>query len=96
MRRVTFFKIHILSLCHGLDKFEPGHRNAHRQHRMSTCNFFSKNNINVLDRPSLYPDMSPIEHVWDDLTKHIYARDQQPQNLAELWQALTEEWNDMT
>ena len=37
-------------------------------------NFLAQNGINVLDWPALSPNMSPIEHVWDELKRRVYAR----------------------
>uniref|UniRef100_A0A3B4TJG1 Tc1-like transposase DDE domain-containing protein n=1 Tax=Seriola dumerili TaxID=41447 RepID=A0A3B4TJG1_SERDU len=42
--------------------------------------------------PTYSPDMNPIEHAWDALGRAIKERDNIPQTLQELAQALTEEW----
>ena len=38
-----------------------------------TMNFLAQNGINVLDWQAMPPDMSHIEHVWDDLKRRVYA-----------------------
>ena len=46
--------------------------------------------------PSRSPDLSPIEHAWDELGRRI--RDNYsipPTNLEELFQRLTEQWNNI-
>ena len=48
----------------------------------------------MLEWLSLSPDMSPIEHAWDELARRISARHQPPRNLNELTNALINEWNN--
>ena len=60
-----------------------------------TMNFLAQNGINVLDWPAMSPDMSPIEHVWDDLKRRVYARPHPPRTLRELRQAVVQEWNNI-
>ena len=33
--------------------------------------FLGRKHINVLDCPAQYPDLSPIEHIWDELSKSV-------------------------
>ena len=67
------------------------HDNAPAHNARLTVNFLATNRIPVLDWPSLSPDMSPIEHVWDELTRRISARHQPPRNVNELTNALINE-----
>lgn len=60
-----------------------------------TQNFLANNHINVLDWPAYSPDMSPIEHVWDVLKRNVYARIHPPSTVAELRNALLEEWHNL-
>ena len=57
--------------------------------------FLDQHNINVLPWPSLSPDLSPIEHVWDQLGRQVRRRRNPPQTLRELTQALQEEWQNI-
>ena len=49
---------------------------------------FQQNNINLLDWPSKSPDLSPIEHLWDDLDRRVRERN----DVNDLQRALREEW----
>ncbi|GFS66982.1 transposable element Tcb2 transposase [Trichonephila clavipes] len=40
-----------------------------------------------------FPDMNPIEHVWDALGRQVSDRKPPPQTLQELERALLEEWD---
>ena len=57
-----------------------------------TTQFLTANNILTLPWPSLSPDMSPIEHLWDELHRRVCRRDVAPANRRDLFQALQEEW----
>jgi transposase len=53
---------------------------------------FTKKKIKKLAWPPSSPDMSIIEHVWDQVDTLVRARDPLPTNKEQLWQALEEEW----
>uniref|UniRef100_A0A8C4WX14 Tc1-like transposase DDE domain-containing protein n=1 Tax=Eptatretus burgeri TaxID=7764 RepID=A0A8C4WX14_EPTBU len=48
--------------------------------------------VEQLPWPARSPDMNPIEHAWDALSRAFNDRDNLPQTLHELAQALTDEW----
>ena len=49
------------------------HDNA-RPHVARVCRqFLNRNNVNVLPRPTVSPDMNPIEHIWDYLGRKFLA-----------------------
>ena len=60
-----------------------------------TVNFLAANRVQVLDWPPLSPDMSPIEHLWDELDRRVRARRQPLRNVNELTNALINEWNNI-
>lgn len=67
-----------------------------RPHRARMINVaLEHHGITRMQWPPRSPDCNPIEHVWDHLQRQIHARDHQPQNLEELANALTEEWQAM-
>jgi len=39
------------------------------------------------------PDMSPIENLWDELKRKVYARPHPPVNVQQLEDAVIEAWN---
>jgi len=65
------------------------------QRRPHSANYtrqvLAENNIATLEWPSRYPDLSPIEHVWDILGRRIYAQND-VNNVRQLEAALLEEW----
>ena len=64
-----------------------------RPHITRLCTkYLQTNNIDVLDWLSLSPDLSPIEHLWDELGHRVYLRDPPPINVNELRNTLLQEW----
>ena len=49
------------------------------------------NRINVLLRPSLSPDLNPIEHIWDLIGQRVRSRI--PLTIRDLERFVVEEWN---
>ena len=58
--------------------------NARPHTAIHTRNFLATSNINVLDWPAISSDMAPIENIWDELKRRIYARVPAPQTVAHL------------
>jgi transposase len=46
--------------------------------------FLNQNHIRVLPWPALSPDLSPIEHLLDELGRHVRHRQIPPETLQEL------------
>ena len=63
------------------------HDNA-RPHVARICR--NRNNVNVLP----WPDMNPIEHIWDYLGRKVRARGN-VHNPRDLENALIQEWNNI-
>jgi hypothetical protein len=64
------------------------HDNA-RSHVTRVCHdFLNQNHIRVLPWPALLPDLSPIEHLWDELSKRVRHRQNPSETLQELRDAL--------
>ena len=57
-----------------------------------TRDWFSRQDINVLEWPSCSPDLNSIEHVWNDINFRVRASLPPPRNMTELWEKLQEEW----
>jgi transposase len=56
--------------------------------------FLNQNYISVLPWPTLSPDLSPIEYLWDELGIRVRHRQNPPETLQELRGALAHEWNN--
>jgi hypothetical protein len=52
--------------------------------------------IEHMDWPAKSPDLNPIEHGWDILQHRISNRQNQPNSLQELSDALVDEWSRIT
>ena len=66
-----------------------------RPHFARICRqFVNGNNVNVLPRPAVSPDMNLTEHIWDYLDRKVRARGN-VHNLRDLENALIQEWNNI-
>ena len=71
------------------------HDNA-RPHVARVCqDFLTNNNIVPLDWPPYSSDLSPIEHLWDELGRSARRPWNTPNMLGQLRTALLEEWENM-
>jgi transposase len=58
--------------------------------------FLKRKKINRLSWPPSSPDLNIIEHVWDQLDRLLRVRTQLPRNQDEMWEALQEEWKNIS
>ena len=72
------------------------------QHDNSRCqvarvcqDFLNQNHIRVLPWPALSLDLSPFEHLWDELGRRFRHRQNPPETLQELRDAIVHEWNNI-
>ena len=67
-----------------------------RPHVARVCqDFLANNNIAPLAWPPYSPDLTPIEHMWDELDRMVRKRRNPPATLAQLRNALIDEWNNI-
>ena len=67
-----------------------------RPHVDRVCHdFLANNNIAPLAWPPCSPDLTPIEHMWDELDRRVRKRRNPPATLAQLRNALIDEWNNI-
>jgi transposase len=50
-------------------------------------------NVKTIQWPAMYPDMNPIEHIWDVLGRNF--RHHAAQNILQLTNELIAEWNNL-
>ncbi|GFU60486.1 transposable element Tcb2 transposase [Trichonephila clavipes] len=63
-----------------------------RPHRiLAVEDLLESEDITRMDWPAYFPDLNPIEHVWDTLGRRIAARLHHPENIQQQ-QMLIEEW----
>ena len=55
--------------------------------------WFSDNNIQVLEWPAQSPDLNLIEHLWHHLKSQFQQYNTPPKGVHELWERVVEEWN---
>lgn len=60
-----------------------------------TTAYLQQHNVEVLPWPAYSPDLSPIEHLWDQLGRRVSRRAPSPTNRQELVAALQEEWQNI-
>jgi transposase len=67
-----------------------------RSHVARVCqDFLADHNINPLDWPPHSPDLSPIEHLWDEMDRRVRGRRNAPATLDQIRAALLEEWDNI-
>ena len=64
--------------------------NARPQVARVCGDFLANNNIVLLDWPLYNPDLSTMEHLWDDLDKRVRKHQK---SLAQLRNTMVDEWN---
>ena len=69
------------------------HDNDPKHKSKSTTAWLQKNQVTVLPKPSLSPDLNPLENLWRELKVEINNR--APKNLQELKRVAIEEWNNI-
>ena len=68
-----------------------------RPHVARVCqDFLANHSINPLDLPPYSPDLSPIEHLWDEMDRRVRGRRNAPATLDQLRAALLEEWDNIS
>ena len=71
------------------------HDNARPHVARIVQQYLMQQHVNVLPWPARSPDMSPIEHLWDEMDRRLRRLDNPPATLQELRQRLRQIWNDI-
>lgn len=61
-----------------------------------THEWFEENGITCMDWPSLSPDLNPIENVWGEMARQVYADGRQFEDINELKSKIIEVWNNIS
>ncbi|GBN08894.1 hypothetical protein AVEN_199714-1 [Araneus ventricosus] len=59
----------------------------------STKNWFQVNNEETLKSPAKFPDLNPIENLWRDIAKRVYANEGYFTSSIELKSTIEDEWH---
>ena len=70
--------------------------NAPAHRAQITQEFLNTNMVNMLDWPSVSPDLNPIEHLWDKIKKRLRKITPKPRSSDELWEQVLLIWNQLT
>ncbi|KAH0821268.1 hypothetical protein GEV33_001523 [Tenebrio molitor] len=73
--------------------FQQDNCPVHTAHRVSE--WFQNHGINVLDWPSLSPDLNPIENMWAAVVKSMKRHRVRFENKDQLLTAISEAWHDL-
>nr|KAG5706368.1 hypothetical protein BaRGS_033129 [Batillaria attramentaria] len=67
-----------------------------RPHRARIVDqYLEEESMERMEWPARSPDLNPIEHVWDMIGRAVRARVNPPRTLAQLGQALQQEWDQI-
>uniref|UniRef100_A0A8K9XH84 Tc1-like transposase DDE domain-containing protein n=2 Tax=Clupeocephala TaxID=186625 RepID=A0A8K9XH84_ONCMY len=67
-----------------------------RPHAAGVCQqFLQEEGIDAMDWPARSPDLNPIEHIWDIMSRSIHQRHVAPQTVQELADALVQVWEEI-
>jgi len=58
----------------------------------STLSFLEQKKVRLLDWPSRSPDLNPMENLWSELSRRVYAHGRQYRSKVELEAAIHAEW----
>ena len=86
---------HVLPFVRGQRRKMTFQQDNARQHvARLIMNFLRHENVLVMARPSMSLDLSPIEHVWDEMDRRL-RRPNQPVTLQGLGEARQEAWQEI-
>uniref|UniRef100_A0A803J4G0 Tc1-like transposase DDE domain-containing protein n=1 Tax=Xenopus tropicalis TaxID=8364 RepID=A0A803J4G0_XENTR len=67
-----------------------------RPHVAGVCQqFLQDEGIDAMDWPACSPDLNPIEHIWDIMSRSIHQRHVAPQTIQVLVDALVQVWEEI-
>ena len=69
--------------------------NARPHVARDNLNYLNANNVDVMNWPSLSPDLNHIEHLWDELDRRVRRHHVQPTTLQQLTAAIHQEWQNI-
>ena len=67
---------------------------VHKARSIQKC--FVKIGVEELHWPAQSPDLNPLEHLWDELERRLWARPNRPTSVTNLTNALVAEWKQVS
>lgn len=66
-------------------------------HRVSnTKKWFLEHNIECMEWPALSPDLNPVENLWSDISRIVYANGKQYNKTQDLDSAILSDWSSIS
>ncbi|GMG18277.1 unnamed protein product [Phytophthora fragariaefolia] len=91
---VSEYLLPFAHLNYGVDYiYQQGNASIHTSKR--TREFFTEEDIKVLDWPSKSPDLNPIENLWSIMSRRVYPNGKQYENVPQFKAALFEAWESI-
>uniref|UniRef100_H3G5W4 Tc1-like transposase DDE domain-containing protein n=1 Tax=Phytophthora ramorum TaxID=164328 RepID=H3G5W4_PHYRM len=91
---VSEYLLPFAHLNYGIDFiFQQDNASIHASKR--TKEFFSEQDIRLLDWPSKSPDLNPIENLWSIMSRRVYANGRQFDSVPQLKAALFAAWESI-
>jgi hypothetical protein len=73
--------------------YQQDNASIHVSHRSKE--FFTEQDVKLLDWPSKYPDLNPIENLWSIMSRKVYANGRQFNSVPDLKAMLFKAWDDI-
>lgn len=61
----------------------------------STKEYLASRNIRTLDWPARSPDLNPMENLWAELSRRVYAKNHRYSTIEELYDSICAHWIDI-
>jgi len=92
---IVYVKIKAITSCSVTEKFRKVNFLSHDRDCDDRIRHWNHLQSLIVLSTKVSPDLSPIEHLWDELGRRVRHRQNPLKPLQELWNALVHEWNNI-